>query len=72
MSAVPAISEARVDPLDAFIERAWARSYLYSIGELTLHEAVDGLQHVAEQTGLVKRLGQDCVQEIMARYFEKH
>jgi hypothetical protein len=27
--------------LDAFIERAEVRAYLWSIGELTLHEAVD-------------------------------
>jgi hypothetical protein len=70
MSAAPAISEARVDPLDVFIERAEARAYLWSIGELTLHEAVDKLQADAVRDGLVDELGQDCVQQIISAAFE--
>jgi hypothetical protein len=72
MTPAPAISEARVDVLDAFIERARARAYLYSIGELTLHEAVDELQQSAEQTGLVNRIGQDAVQGILATAIEDY
>lgn len=63
----PAIK--RVDLLDAFIERAGARALLWSIGELTLQEAVDKLQHDAERDGLVKRLGQDAAQQIIAAAF---
>jgi hypothetical protein len=32
-------------PLVVLELRAWARAYLWSIGELTLHEAQDVLQH---------------------------
>jgi hypothetical protein len=38
----------RVDPLDAFKLRSWARAYLWAAGEMELHEAVDGLQKAAE------------------------
>ena len=59
----------RPDPLDVFALRAWARAYLWSIGELTRHEAVDVLQHDAERDGLVDELGQDGVQKILADAF---
>jgi hypothetical protein len=68
MSA-PAISQGRVDPLDAFLERAWARAYLYSIGDLTLHEAVDKLRHDAERNGLIELVGVDNIQKILADAF---
>jgi hypothetical protein len=68
MSA-PAITQNRVALLDCFIERADARAYLWSIGELTRHEAVDVLQHDAERDGLVDELGQDGVQKILADAF---
>jgi hypothetical protein len=57
---------APLDVLDCFIERAEARAYLWSIGEFTLHEAVDKLQTDAVRDGLVDRVGQDAVQQIIA------
>jgi hypothetical protein len=56
-------------PLDVLELRAWARSYLYSIGELELHEAVDILWHDAERDGLVEEIGEDQVQQILADAF---
>ena len=64
-----AVAECRVDLVDVFIERAEARAYLWSIGDLDLHEAVDVLQADAERDGLVERIGQDGVQEIIAAAF---
>jgi hypothetical protein len=49
--------------------RAWARAYLWSIGELTLREAVDVLQTDAVRDGLVDELGQDGVQKILSDAF---
>ena len=56
-------------PLDVLELRAWARAYLWSIGELTLHEARDVLQHDAERDGLVDQIGQDGVQKILSDAF---
>jgi hypothetical protein len=67
MSATVAIK--RVDPLDAFIERVQSRARLWSVGELTLHDAVDQLQADAVRDGLIKQIGQDAVQQIMADAF---
>jgi hypothetical protein len=36
---------------------------------MTLHEAVDGLQLAAEGNGLVRSIGQDAVQRMMADAF---
>ena len=69
MSAWRAIAECRVDLVDVLIERAEARAYLWSIDDLDLHEAVDVLQADAERDGLVERVGQDGVQEIIAAAF---
>jgi hypothetical protein len=63
-------AEPRVDLLDAFTERAGARAFLWAIGEFDMPEAVDQLQHDAERDGLVRRLGQDGVQAILARAFK--
>ena len=52
--------------------RAWARAYLYSVGELTLHEAVDVLQRDAQRDGLVDEIGQDGVQQILADAFRPY
>jgi hypothetical protein len=49
--------------------RAWARAYLWAIGELDLHDAVDVLQDAAERDGLVAQLGADKVQEIVSAAF---
>jgi hypothetical protein len=61
-----------VDPVDAFIERAEARAYLFSIGDMDLHEAVDVLQADAERDGLVDLIGQDQVQQILAEAFSEY
>jgi hypothetical protein len=62
-----------VDPIDAFRERAEARAMLWSLGEYSLHEAVDVLQlDAAERAGLLDDLGQDRVQQIMAQAFSEY
>ena len=72
MTAAIAIARVNPAPLDVLELRAWARAYLYSIGELTLHEAVDVLQRDAQRDGLVDELGQDGVQQILADAFRPH
>jgi hypothetical protein len=72
MTAAPATIENHVDPLDVLELRAWARAYLYSIGELTLHQAVDVLQRDAQRDGLVRLIGQDGVQQIIADAFQPY
>ena len=72
MSTAFAIAECRVDLVDVFRERAEARAYLWSIGDLDLQEAIDVLQLDAECDGLVERIGQDGVQEIMAVAFRSY
>jgi hypothetical protein len=72
MSA-PAIKHTTAPaPRDVLELRAWARAYLYSIGELTLHEAVDILQRDAQRSGLVRLIGQDAVQQILADAFRPY
>jgi hypothetical protein len=58
-----------VDPVAAFTLRCEARALLWRLGELELQDAVDVLQADAVFDGLVDQLGQDAVQEIMARAF---
>jgi hypothetical protein len=58
-----------VSPLLVLQARAEARAILYAAGELTLQDAVDGSQRAAEAYGLVAKLGQDAVQEIIAEAF---
>jgi hypothetical protein len=57
------------DPLEAFTLRCWARARLYRDGEIDLHDAVDQLQAAAVDYGLVERIGQDAVQQIVASAF---
>jgi len=64
-----AIAIKRVDPVDAFIGRAEGRAYLWSIDDLTLHEAADVLQADAVRDGLVDHIGQDRVQKILSECF---
>jgi hypothetical protein len=72
MSA-PAIKHTTApSPRDVLELRAWARAYLYAIGELTLHQAVDVLQHDAQRDGLVRLIGQDAVQQIIAVAFQPY
>ena len=72
MSAARAIAERRVDLLDAFTERAEARAFLWSIGEFSLSDAVDVLQHDAKRDGLIDRVGQEAVQAILADAFQPY
>ena len=60
---------ARPSALEVFIARAEARVQLYAAGELDLHEAVDALQAAAVASGLVTKLGQDRVQQILRDVF---
>jgi hypothetical protein len=55
----------RVDPLAAFRARCEARAYLWSIGEIALHNAVDVLALAAEVSGL----DTDEAQRVMADAF---
>jgi hypothetical protein len=65
------VSMHSLTPTDVFSARAEARATLYMAGELGLHEAVDALQETAMTSGLVDRIGQDAVQAIMAKAFER-
>jgi hypothetical protein len=72
MTAAAAIKHTTApapSPLEVLELRAWARAYLYSIGELRLHQAVDVLQRDAKRDGLVAEIGQDAVQQILADAF---
>jgi hypothetical protein len=70
MTAAVAIKD--INLLDVFIERADARAFLWSVGELTLHEAVDVLQADAERDGLIEQIGQDRIQKILAQCFASY
>jgi hypothetical protein len=61
-----------VDPIEAFEARCDARAYLWSVGDLDLHDAVDQLQRDAERDGLVERVGQNAVQAIIADAFQSY
>jgi hypothetical protein len=54
---------------EIFRERCEARAILVEACALDLHEAVDGLQQGAVDSGLVADIGQDAVQRIMANAF---
>jgi hypothetical protein len=69
MTQPPADKPRLVDPLEAFRARCEARALLYGAGEFDVHEAVDVLQAAAVGSGLVKSIGQDAVQAIMADAF---
>ena len=64
-----AVAIKRINLLDAFIERAEVRAYLWSVGELTLHEAVDVLQADVKRDGLIEQIGQDQIQKILGECF---
>jgi hypothetical protein len=57
--------------LDAFLLRCWARAYLVECGKMDLQDAVDGLQDFASLSGFEETLGQDAVQAIMAKAFDR-
>jgi len=58
-----------VDPVLVFLARAEARAILFDAGELDIQTAVDPLQLYAIENGLVERIGQDSVQQILAHAF---
>jgi hypothetical protein len=58
-----------MDPVAAFTARAQARAILWAAGEIDLHSAVDELWAVALGGGLVKKVGRDRVQRILAEAF---
>jgi hypothetical protein len=64
----PLVSVAHC-PLIVLTLRAWARATLWQAGDLDLHEAADMLQAAAVHDGLVAKVGQDRVQEILAAAF---
>jgi hypothetical protein len=63
-------SAGALNARDVLKLRAWARAYLWHAGEYSLHEAVDVLQHDAARDGLIKAVGQDGVQAILAAAFQ--
>lgn len=56
----------RIDPHSTFIELCEARAMMFSYGVYTLREYSDYLQAWAVDHELVKAIGQDAVQRIMA------
>ena len=69
LDARPMLLKRQTFAIEAFTIRAEARASLVAAGEMSLHEAVDGLQEAAVDTGLVDQLGQDAVQEVMSEAF---
>ena len=59
------------DPLDVFRLRCESQAYLVEIGDLAFLDAVDALQADADFDGLVARVGQETIQQIMACAFGK-
>ena len=56
-------------PFDVLWARAQTRAYLWSIGDMSMPAAVDPLQEYAHTSGLVRELGQDAVQTVIATAF---
>jgi len=57
-------------PLEVLEARAWVRAYLWGYCDiLDLIDALDPLQDYAEVNGLVERLGQDAIQQIIHNAF---
>jgi hypothetical protein len=58
-----------VDPMRVFRENCKARAILVRNGALTVAEAADDLQQLAETRGLIQTAGQDRVQAVIAACF---
>jgi hypothetical protein len=56
---------------NVFRDRCEARAILVAACEMDFHEAIDGLQAAASEYGLIRKLGQDAVQAMMAEAFAK-
>jgi hypothetical protein len=61
-----------MDPVADFTARAEGLAILWAEGEIDLHTAVNELWAAAESDGLVKQLGVDAVQRILAEAFSAH
>lgn len=60
-------------PIDVLAARAAARAYLYGIGEYdSIADAVDALEDYAHKSGLVRQIGQDAVQAVIAQAFDPY
>jgi hypothetical protein len=57
------------DHLVAFRKRCMARVAAVRSGKMQLIDAVDALQTVAKQEGLIREFGQDEVQRILSEVF---
>lgn len=68
-AAIFETSTQLVDPLLVFLARAEARAILFDVGEFGIQSAVDPLQLYAVESGLVDRIGQDAVQQILSHTF---
>jgi hypothetical protein len=61
-----------IDPLFVFVARAEARAILlFAAGKFDLHAVVDPLQLYAVESGLIERIGQGAVQQILSHAFER-
>lgn len=63
--------QSPVHKLEVLRELAAARAQLFAVGEYSLQEAVDFLQAWAMRNGLVRQIGQDAVQKIIAGAFQE-
>jgi hypothetical protein len=71
MTAASRKPAAKLDPTEIFRARCEAKALLFAAGEIDLHDAVDGLQADAVASGLVRQIGKDAVQTIIADAFER-
>jgi hypothetical protein len=72
MTAFARALSPQIDPVAVFIARAEARALLYCACEIDdIPTAVDPLQEAAVESGLVDQLGQDEVQAILSRAFQR-
>jgi hypothetical protein len=69
MSAARKLDAKTIPAIDVFRERCEARAILVEACVYDLHDAVDGLQQAAIESGLVAEIGQDAVQKMMADAF---
>lgn len=63
-------AERPLAAIDRLSARARTGAFLFETGRLDLQAAVDALQAFAERTGLLRELGQDLVQQVIAGAFE--
>lgn len=61
-----------VSPILVLRARAEARATLVASGDYQIDKAVDGLMQCALHAGLIERLGEDAVAEIILDPFRRH